>query len=109
MTVTEPTDPTPAPAIRHAFRHIGNRGRTSPRCLCGHCLADEEYSDTELALDACVTQIRNMVEVMATFTPKAHATTGLSLRVLYELIDDARKLLCVQRQTTRALASHRAR
>jgi hypothetical protein len=105
MTVT---DPTPAPAIRHAFRHVGNHGQTSPHCLCGHCLAGEDYSDTELALDACVTQMLNMVGVIDTFAPRAHASIALSLRVLYELVDDARKLLCVQRQTTRALASLRA-
>jgi hypothetical protein len=105
MTVT---DPTPASAIRHAFRHIGNHGRASPHCLCGHCLADEEYSDTELALDACVTRMLNMVDVLDSFAPRAQASIGLSLRVLHELVDDARKLLCVQRQTMRALTSLRA-
>ncbi len=109
MTVTESIDSTHPPIIKHAFRHIGNRGQAAPCCLCGHCLAGGNYSDIELGLDACVTQMQNMACVIESATRSTHATTQLSLRVLHELVDDARKLLCVQRQTARAQASLRVR
>jgi hypothetical protein len=105
MTVTEPPEPTAASTFGRALLHIGNHGPAFPHCLCGHCLASDDYSDTELALDACISHMQVMISIIESSTPEPHPSTWLSLRVLYDLVDDARKLLCVQRKTTRALAS----
>ena len=109
MTAIDSTDATQPPLIKHAFRLVGNRGEATPYCFCRHCLADDEYSDIELGLDACVTHMLNMPCVIESVTPSSHAAARLSLRVMLELVADARKLLCIQRQTTRALASLNAR
>jgi hypothetical protein len=68
MTVTEP----PAPAFGQAFCHIGNSGAVFPHCVCGSCQASDDYSYTELALDACVTHMRDMVSIIesSTATPE---------------------------------------
>jgi hypothetical protein len=55
-----------------------------------------------------MTLVLDMVAVIESRASKAHASICMSLRVLHELVDDARKLLCVQRQPARALASLRA-
>jgi hypothetical protein len=103
MTVIEPTDPTTEPDIGLAL------SPASPYCTCGRCLPDEDYSDDELALDACLAQMLDRIRIVESSTRKARRRTWVSLRALHELIDDARKLLCVQRQTARELASLRER
>jgi hypothetical protein len=107
MTVTEPTDPSPRSAIGLAFRRIGNPGQASPYCMCGRCLAGDAYSDTELALDASMTHMLDMVGIIQSSTPDPHPSTWISLNVLHDLVGEMRALLCVQRQTTRALAARR--
>jgi hypothetical protein len=109
MPVTEPPEPTTAPAFGQALTHIGNPDTAFPHCVCGHCLPRDDYSDTELALDARIAHMQVMVSIIESSTPEPHPSTWVSVRVLYDLIDDVRKLLCIQRQTTRALAALKAR
>ena len=95
MTIIESTRPTTGPDIGQALR------QTAPCCICGRCLADEDYSITELALDACMNHMLEMIRIVETSTRKARRRTWVSLRTLHELIGDARRLLCMQRQAAR--------
>jgi len=98
MTATDPPDPTTAPAFGQALFHIGNHGPAFPHCVCGRCLSSDDYSYLELALDACITHMLDMVSIIESSTPNPHPSTWVSLRVLHELVANARLWLCLQRQ-----------
>ena len=98
MTVTEPTDPATAPAFGQALFYITNHGPALPHCVCGRCLPRDDYSFPELALDACMTHVLDMVSIIESSTPNPHPSTWVSLRVLHELVAEARLWLCLQRQ-----------
>ncbi len=104
MTVTEPPDPTTSPAFGQALFPIGNQAPAAPHCVCGRCLPDDDYSYPERALDACITHMLDMVSIIESSTPNPHPNTRLSLRVLPELVANARLLLCLQRQAVHGRA-----
>ena len=104
MTATEPPHQNTAldaPAIEQALFHIRNAGPVFLHCVCGRCLESDDYSYPELALDACMTHVLDMVGIIECCTPEPHPSARVSLHTLHELIANARMLLCIQRQAMR--------
>jgi len=102
MTLTEPpSTPLDSPAIAQALRSMGNPDPARLHCLCGRCRADDDYSFPELSLDACMTDVLRMVDIVECCTPEPHPGARVALHTLRELMSNARLLLCLQRQVAR--------